>query len=399
MPNNLLTVDTAFPTFTEDQTNDEKLDVVTNYLYMLLEQLRYTLQNLGMGNFNGAELTELGLMISEPISVHLESLEGNLLDLSLTTSGLSAQIENVAGSVHDLEITADLLTSQIEDAEGNISAIEQYAKSITLSVTNGETSSTIKLLAGGVQIASQVISMDGLVTFTGLEAGTTVINGGCIQTGTIDADRLNLTGAITFTDLSSSVQDDIDDAIATANDAYDLAYDNQLPSYIKSTYIDATRIESPTIYAGEFYGNEFNVYSEGEDGSFNLYAPVSGSYYHMLEISYFWSTGAFVSFDSPAGADATIDFSWTRFRGDRVAFEGGVEVDFSDADVTGIAVDSLDGSYVDIIASRELYMETDNGDIVMSCNGGDVRIAVNDGELRIYVDGTTWRLDRDGWYK
>ena len=196
--------------------------------------------------------------------------------------------------------------------------------------------STIKLLAGGVQIASQVIQMDGLVTFTGLEDGTTVINGGCIQTGLINAQYLNLTGSITFSDLSSSVQQDIDDAVATANDAYDMAYDNQLPSYIKNTYIDSARIESPAIYAGEFYGNEFNVYSEGEDGSFNLYAPVSGSYHHMLEISYFWSTGAFVSFDSPAGADATIDFSWTRFRGDWVAFENGVNVDFSNANVTGL---------------------------------------------------------------
>ena len=336
MPGNLLSVDTAFPTFTPEQTNEQKLDVVTNYLYMLLEQLRYTLQNLGMGNFNGAELTELGLMISEPISVHLESLEGNLLDLSITTNGLSAQIENVAGSVHELELTADQLSSRIEDAEGDISSIDQYARSITLSVSNDETSSTIKLLAGGVQIASQVIQMDGLVTFTGLEDGTTVINGGCIQTGLINAQYLNLTGSITFSDLSSSVQQDIDDAVATANDAYDMAYDNQLPSYIHNTYIDSTRIESPEIYAGEFYGNEFNVYSEGEDGSFNLYAPVSGSYHHMLEISYFWSTGAFVSFDSPAGADATIDFSWTRFRGDWVAFENGVNVDFSNANVTGL---------------------------------------------------------------
>lgn len=395
MPNNLLTVDTAFPTFTEDQTNDEKLDVVTNYLYMLLEQLRYTLQNLGMGNFNGAELTELGLMISEPISVHLESLEGNLLDLSLTTSGLSAQIENVAGAVHDLEITADLLTSQIEDAEGNISAIEQYAKSITLSVTNGETSSTIKLLAGGVQIASQIIQMDGLVTFTGLEDGTTVINGGCIQTGTIDTQYLNLTGAITFNDLSNSVQDDIDDAITTANDAYDMAYDNQLPSYIKSTYIDATRIESPTIIAGEFYGNEFNVYPQsGNNGSFNLYGDTTASRgYNMFSIEYEFDVfGPQVQIESPAGAPVYWHCDTTFFG----------SVDFSSADVTGLdsgSGDTLEGTYCDILASRDITMETDNGDIVMSCNGGDVRIACNDGELRIYVDGTTWRLDRDGWYK
>ena len=276
MPGNLLSADTSFPTFTPEQTNEQKLDVVTNYLYMLLEQLRYTLQNLGMGNFNGAELTELGLMISEPISVHLESLEGNLLDLSITTNGLSAQIENVAGSVHELELTADQLSSRIEDAEGNISAIDQYARSITLSVTNGETSSTVKLLAGGVQIASQTISMSGLVTFTGLSSGTTTINGACIKTGTIDADRLNLTGAITFSDLSSSVQNDIndsysmaEDAQSTANDAYDTV---DKWTYGSTTYIDGAQIMTGTVSASTLEGGEIYLLdgSGRRAGSFTL---------------------------------------------------------------------------------------------------------------------------------
>ena len=323
MPGNLLSADTSFPTFTPEQTNEQKLDVVTNYLYMLLEQLRYTLQNLGAGNFNDTELGEIGKIITEPIYIDLE---------------------NAAGAIADLTITADQLTSRLEDAEGNISAIDQYARSITLSVSNGETSSTIKLLAGGVQIASQIIQMDGLVTFTGLEDGTTVINGGCIQTGLINAQYLNLTGSITFSDLSSSVQQDIDDAVATANDAYDMAYDNQLPSYIKDTYIDSTRIESPTIIAGEFYGNEFNVYPQsGSQGSFNLYGDTSqSSGFHMLEISYYWGDGAFVDFGSPAGAIARWDFGTTRFNGTTISFEPGTnvsfsgDVDFSSANVTGL---------------------------------------------------------------
>lgn len=323
MPGNLLSADTSFPTFTPEQTNEQKLDVVTNYLYMLLEQLRYTLQNLGSGNFNDTELDEIGMKITQPIYVDLE---------------------NAAGAIADLTLTADQLTSRLEDAEGNISSIEQYARSITLSVSNGETSSTIKLLAGGVQIASQIIQMDGLVTFTGLEDGTTVINGGCIQTGTIDAQYLNLTGAITFNDLSGSVQEEIDNAVNTANDAYDLAHDNQLPSYIKDTYIDSTRIESPTIIAGEFYGNEFNVYPQsGSQGSFNLYGDTSqSSGFHMLEISYYWGDGAFVDFGSPAGAIARWDFGTTRFNGTTISFEPGTnvsfsgDVDFSSANVTGL---------------------------------------------------------------
>lgn len=323
MPGNLLSADTSFPTFTPEQTNEQKLDVVTNYLYMLLEQLRYTLQNLGSGNFNDTELDEIGMKITQPIYVDLE---------------------NAAGAIADLTLTADQLTSRLKDAEGNISSIEQYARSITLSVSNGETSSTIKLLAGGVQIASQIIKMDGLVTFTGLEEGTTVINGGCIQTGLINAQYLNLTGSITFSDLSSSVQQDISDALNTANDAYELASGITLPSYIKNTYIDSVRIESPTIIAGEFYGNEFNVYPQsGSQGSFNLYGDTSqSSGFHMLEISYYWGDGAFVDFGSPAGAIARWEFGSTRFNGTTISFEPGTDVsfsgdvDFSRANVTGL---------------------------------------------------------------
>lgn len=308
MPGNLLSADTSFPTFTPEQTNEQKLDVVTNYLYMLLEQLRYTLQNLGAGNFNDTELKDIGLTITQPIYVDLE---------------------NAAGAIADLTLTADHLTSSLEDAEGNISAIEQYAKSITLSVTNGETSSTIKLLAGGVQIASQIIQMDGLVTFTGLEEGTTVINGGCIQTGLINAKYLNLTGSITFSDLSSSVQQDISDALGTANDAYELASGITLPPYIKNTYIDSARIESPTIIAGEFYGNEFNVYPQsGNNGSFNLYGDTTAARgYNMFSIAYEFDVfGPQVRIESPAGAPVYWNPD-TSFFGD---------VDFSSANVTGL---------------------------------------------------------------
>lgn len=399
MPSNLLSVDTSFPTFTPDQSNEEKLDVVTNYLYMLMEQLRYTLANLGAGNFNDAELNEIGMTITQPIYVDLE---------------------NAAGAIADLTLTADQLTSRLEDAEGDISSIDQYAKSITMQVTNGETSSTIKLLAGGVQIASQIIQMDGLVTFTGLEDGTTVINGGCIQTGTIDAEYLNLTGAITFSDLSDAVYNDIDDALTTANDAYNLAYDNQLPDYIHNTYISSTEIRSPTIKAGEFYGATYynlagdywmEMSERGEWGAFRLYNDVYSTTVPYFSIYDAWSAGSItliavgapflrVTNDMANNANVIPQGAW----------------DFSDADVIGLSGSgsSLEGTNVDIYADQDinidagdyLYLDSYNdtevyssqGDIILSANKGDIRLSAASGEVRIYVDGVTWHLDRDGWW-
>ena len=42
----------------------------------------------------------------------------------------------------------------------------------------------------------------------------------------------------------------------------------------------------------------------------------------MLEISYYWGTGAYVTFDSPAGASANWEFGTTYFRGTTLDFSG-----------------------------------------------------------------------------
>lgn len=253
------------------------------------------------------------------------------------------------------------------------------------------------------EFAELSLTLDGLTVTD--STGKTVINGSMIQTsnlyvnaanisGTLTANQINLTGAITWGDLDDSVQNDINDALSTAEDAYQLASGIELPSYIHSTYIGPTEIESPTIVAGEFYGNEFNVYPQsGNNGSFNLYGDTTAARgYNMFCIEYAFDVfGPQVDITSPAGAPVY----WhpdTNFYGN---------IDFSGAYVTGLdgaSGDTLQGTYCDILATRNINMETDSGDVVVSCNGGDVRIACNDGEFRIYVDGTTWRLDRTGWY-
>lgn len=279
------------------------------------------------------------------ITSQITGLDGQVSTIQQTVSSITSQITGLDGQVSTIEQTVSSITSQIQGINGDISSIEQYVDSITLSVTNGSDSSTIQLKAGSTTISSANITFNGMVTFNDLStAGSTVINGANITTGTISADRINLTGAITWGDLDNSVQNDINDAISTAEDAYQIASGIELPSYIKDTYIDSTRIESPTIIAGEFYGNEFNVYPQsGSQGSFNLYGDTSqSSGFHMLEISYYWGDGAFVDFGSPAGAIARWEFGSTRFNGTTISFESGTDVsfngavDFSRADVTGL---------------------------------------------------------------
>ena len=188
MPSNLLTADTTFPTLTQEQSTDEKFEKITSYLYMLLEQLRYSMGNIDKENFNDAGLEEIANIITEPVYVQLKDDEANIAALTVTAAGLGARLSDAEGNITQLTATTTSLTSRISDAEGNISSLTQTVNGMTLSVTNGSSSSTIRLLANGVQLSSQSISFSGMVTFSDLStSGWTTINGDNITTGTIEA--------------------------------------------------------------------------------------------------------------------------------------------------------------------------------------------------------------------
>lgn len=228
MPSSLLNADTSFPQLSDKQSNDEKITQVVNYLYMLLEQLRYTLSNLGEDNFNDTELENIAGIITDPIYVQLQDDQQNIAALQLTAEGLGTRMTNAEGGISSLTQTANGLTSRITTAEGDISTLTQTSTSLTsrisnaegsistlsqtvngmsLSVSNGSYSSTIRLMANGVTISSQSISFSGMVTFSDLStSGWTTINGSNITTGTIQAIDISgctITGS-TFRSILSS---------------------------------------------------------------------------------------------------------------------------------------------------------------------------------------------------
>ena len=112
------------------------------------------------------------------------------------------------------------------------SSIDLKLDGITLETIGADGNvSSVKLFDTGK------IDLTGYATFTGLSGGTTTIDGACIKTGTISADRINLTGAITWDDLSKSVQDEFGDGL-TEDDV--------------STLITGELVRSPTIAGGKF---------------------------------------------------------------------------------------------------------------------------------------------------
>lgn len=213
MPSNLLAADVLFPHLTEKQSTDEKFAVVTDYLYMLLEQLRYTLANLGEGNFNQAELENIGNVITQPVYVQLQGLEGQMASLSVTAEGIATRVSDVEGNISTLTQTSNAISARVQSAEGNITSLtatvnglnstvsgldgkytslSQTVSGMKLEVINGEQWSMISLTQNGVAISSQAIQITGMVTFASLadSNSVTTINGGALTTCDIKASTI-----------------------------------------------------------------------------------------------------------------------------------------------------------------------------------------------------------------
>jgi len=255
MPGSILNADTGFPQFKDGQSTSEKLDVVMNYLYMLLEQLRYSMGNLDEKNFNPSGLEQLQKTITEPIYVELFDEEtGKVTRLAATADGLTARLNNFQvnpfspagtyevgacvayeGKVYRCitavttpgawdptkweETAAGSIEAQLTATNQNIntkissdtaqSMINQTVGSITLAVDDGAgKQTTIGAFNNGVLIASTgLITNAGLVVFKPNDpdnpsaGGYSMINGGVIKSQVIDASLITggtIGGAIIY---------------------------------------------------------------------------------------------------------------------------------------------------------------------------------------------------------
>ena len=125
---------------------------------------------------------------ADSLKTRVESAEGDITTLTATAEGLKTRVTDAEGNITTLTATANGLTTRVESAEGDVTTIKQWADSLTLSVANGDSSSTIRLMAGSTEISSGSIGFTGVVTYSDLstwQQDKTIINGGNITTGQI----------------------------------------------------------------------------------------------------------------------------------------------------------------------------------------------------------------------
>lgn len=145
--------------------------------------------------------------VDETVS-ELKDLESNTESrFTQTAETIKAEVKRASDAEGELsssiKIEADRITSEVskrEEGQNELSSrIEQAASSIVLSVDNGEKTAGIHISLkneNGDEIDSKDgnIAMTGLVTFRNLtgEEGETRINGGLIETESIDASKIKV---------------------------------------------------------------------------------------------------------------------------------------------------------------------------------------------------------------
>lgn len=225
MPTTFQLVETTFPNG-EGKDTQEQINGVYDYLFVLLEQLRYTLFNLDGSNINQNALSEFIKNISEPIYAKIEDTDKNVNELSITAKGLAGRISDAEGNITQLGVTAQGLQASISSLDGSVTnltadvnglrtqvsgkidgtaaqtLIDQNLNQITLAATSGSNGTVFALNKNGVQIAStgtidlhvKAVNIDGTLTATKLRGGSISI---------VDDDN-NECGTIQTTYASSS---------------------------------------------------------------------------------------------------------------------------------------------------------------------------------------------------
>ena len=157
-----------------------------------LSQLTQTVSgfDLRISTAEGA-VSELSLTVGG-FDTRIADAEGAVSSLSQTVSGFDTRIENAEGSVSALSQSITSITTRIETAEGNISTVTQTADKINWLIASGTSSSNFTMTDRAIKLVADTIDLSGYVTISALgAAGKTTINGSNITTGTIHADRID----------------------------------------------------------------------------------------------------------------------------------------------------------------------------------------------------------------
>lgn len=281
-------------TFTVDPNSSELLAISNSRQKVLYMDVDGMLHISGDGAGLDLRLNDSVEGLSNDISMTAKGLEGKINsvnknlshEISVAAAGLESKITSADGRITSLSATVDGLTATVADKVSS-SVFEQAANEINMSISDkvGSEEIVAKINASteGVRILGNKVDITGTVTFSslssdlkdniteigmnasdaksktdGLANGTTTINGGCISTGMINADLI--TGGTI--------------------DASKVKVTNVKAASVDAENITGSTIMGKTLKGGTIEGTNLNGCAGGFTSIFMHNKDLTGSFQH-----------------------------------------------------------------------------------------------------------------------
>lgn len=274
MPSNWLYIDTNFPSFTQKESDGEKIETMQDYLFMLVEQLRYTLRNLDLKNMNKAAMNGFLQNIREPIYAKIEDTNKNVNELSITAKGLSERISNAEGSITQLGATADGLAAEIKNAKGDITSLGARADGLAAEIKNAKGDIT-QLGARADGLAARISSNEGSITNL---------------TADVNGIRTQVSGKIGTSEAQTLIDQSLDGITLSATSGesgtiFKLMYDGAVLASTGSVdlYVDAVNVYG-TLTAKKLQGGSISILDDEGNRCGYIYSNYASSADTKIEL-------------------------------------------------------------------------------------------------------------------
>lgn len=328
MPSNWLYIDTNFPSFTGEESPEKKIDTIQSYLFMLVEQLRYSLRNLDFDhNMNQTALQQFIQNVESPINTRITDVEKGLeTQIIVTAEGIQTRVTSLETDLNGkiqvntsmIEQTAKSITSLVasveKDLDGkiqvNASQIEQTATEITAQVVAVEKDLDGKIQANSSEIKQTATSLTTMIQSAegDISKLEQKVDGFTLSvTNKKGASTLSLkSGGVTITTSGDiTLGGDVIFKSSLTDGTTTISGDNIKTGKIKAEYIDAdvirtgnlkdgtTTISGDNIKTGKIKADYIDVdsiklkYLYGAEGG----KVVDASQTYRVEIGKSWPTG------------------------------------------------------------------------------------------------------------
>ena len=144
MPSNWSVVDSMFPTFKGNESTQQQIAALVDYMRILTEQIQYSLDNLDTSNWNAAALKDFSSDttkdIGETVALLGQKVEGmaiaiNSIEMTLNgmrglpgrVTAVETDVANIQSAINDMELLLDDLKglpSRVESTEEEIGYLQ-----------------------------------------------------------------------------------------------------------------------------------------------------------------------------------------------------------------------------------------------------------------------------------